>query len=87
MESPHIVPLSRQAIAILYELKKTARERARFLFPVLGSKEGVISENTINKALRTIGYSGQVMTSHGFRSTRKKKQPKDTNRSSARETP
>jgi integrase len=50
MGSPHIVPLSTQAIEILYDLKRVADEDARFLFPVLGTKEGVISENTINKA-------------------------------------
>jgi hypothetical protein len=38
------------------------------MFPVLGTKEGVMSENTINKALRTLGYAGDVMTGHGFRS-------------------
>jgi integrase len=68
MDSPHIVPLSRQALAVLYDLKKGASEDARFLFPVLGTKEGVMSENTINKALRTLGYAGDVMTGHGFRS-------------------
>jgi integrase len=68
MDSPHLVPLSQQALVVLYDLKKAAAENARFLFPVLGSKEGVMSENTINKALRTLGYSGNVMTGHGFRS-------------------
>jgi integrase len=68
MDSPHILPLSKQALVVLYDLKKVAAENARFLFPVLGSKEGVMSENTINKALRTLGYSGDVMTGHGFRS-------------------
>jgi integrase len=68
MDSPHIVPLSNQALVVLYDLKKAASERARFMFPVLGSKEGVMSENTINQALRTLGYAGTVMTAHGFRS-------------------
>jgi len=36
MESPHIVPLSKQAPVILYDLKKVAAENARFMFPVLG---------------------------------------------------
>jgi integrase len=67
MDSPHIVPLSQQALAVLYDLKKISGE-GRYLFPVLGSKEGVMSENTVNKALRTMGYSGDVMTGHGFRS-------------------
>jgi integrase len=68
MDSPHIVPLSRQTLVVLYHLKKNADERERFLFPVLGSKEGVMSENTISKALRTLGYTSDVMTWHGFRS-------------------
>jgi integrase len=67
MDSPHVVPLSKQALVILYDLKKGTAESARFMFPVLGSKEGVMSENTLNKALRTLGYSGDVMTWHGFR--------------------
>ena len=68
MDSPHIVPLSKQALVVLYDLKKGSAENARSMFPVLGSKEGVMSENTINKALRTLGYSSDVMTGHGFRS-------------------
>jgi integrase len=67
MDSPHIVPLSKQALVVLYDLRKQARG-ARFMFPVLGSKEGVMSENTLTLALRTLGYAGDVMTAHGFRS-------------------
>jgi|SRR5579871_631345 len=68
MDSPHIVPLSKQALVVLYDLKKGSAESESFMFPVFGSKEGVMSENTINKALRTLGYSSDVMTGHGFRS-------------------
>jgi integrase len=68
MDAPHIVPLSKQALVALYDLKKAANGAAKYLFPVLGSKEGVMSENTINLALRNLGYSGNVMTAHGFRS-------------------
>jgi integrase len=68
MDAPHIVPLSKQALVILYDLKKVAAENARVMFPVLGSKEGVMSENTLTLALRTLGYAGNVMTAHGFRS-------------------
>ena len=67
-DSPHIVPLSKQALVILYDLKKVTAENMRFMFPVLGSKLGVMSANTLNKALRTLGYAGDVMTWHGFRS-------------------
>ena len=68
MNAPHIVPLSKQAVVILYDLKKVAAENARFMFPVLGSKEGVMSDNTLTLALRALGYAGNVMTVHGFRS-------------------
>jgi integrase len=68
MDAPHIVPLSKQVLVVLYDLKKVAAENARFMFPVLGSKEGVMSENTIGLALRNLGYAGNVMTAHGFRS-------------------
>jgi integrase len=68
MDSPHVVPLSKQALVVLYDLKKSAADNARLMFPVLGTKKGVMSENTINKALRTLGYAGDVMTGHGFRS-------------------
>ena len=68
MDAPHIVPLSRQALVVLYDLKKRAAENARVMFPVLGSKDGVMSENTLTLALRTLGYAGDVMTAHGFRS-------------------
>jgi integrase len=67
IDSPHVVPLSRQALVSLYDLKKLTSQ-SRFIFPVLGSNEGVMSENTLNKALRTLGYAGDVMTGHGFRS-------------------
>jgi integrase len=68
MDAPHIVPLSKQALVSLYDLKRVAAENARFMFPVLGSKEGVMSENTLTLALRALGYAGDVMTAHGFRS-------------------
>jgi integrase len=55
-------------LVILYGLKKVAAENARVMFPVLGSKEGIMSENTLTLALRTLGYAGNVMTAHGFRS-------------------
>jgi len=67
MRPPHIVPLSKQALVELYTLKRhTGADR--YLFPVLGSKEGVMSENTVNQALRRLGYSGNVIAGHGFRS-------------------
>ncbi len=67
MNIQHIVPLSRQAIEILRELS-TITGHGKFLFPALGNADRTMSENTINQALRTLGYSSDVMTAHGFRS-------------------
>ena len=63
----HIVPLARQAIAILRELEPLARG-GRYLFPSLRTRERPMSENTINTALRRLGYSSEEQTGHGFRS-------------------
>jgi integrase len=64
----HIVPLSRQALAVLRELHPLTGNRA-FLFPsLLAPNERPMSNNTMNTALRRMGYSREEMTSHGFRS-------------------
>jgi integrase len=67
MRQVHAVPLSRQSLAILKELK--ALENAGpFIFPALHTSLRCMSENTLNTALRRMGYGQQEMTSHGFRS-------------------
>jgi integrase len=67
MKTPHIVPLSKQALVILNELYPyTGQER--YLFPSNRTRERPISNNTINGALRRLGYSKDEMTGHGFRS-------------------
>jgi integrase len=66
MRRPHRVPLSRQALAIICELK-TISGGGRWLFPSVRSVTRPISENTLNAALRRLGYSPQQMTTHGFR--------------------
>jgi len=68
MRAPHIVPLSRQAVQILKELKIGTGD-SQYLFPKLGDRFRPMSENTVNKALRTLGYVREEMTGHGFRST------------------
>jgi integrase len=69
MGREHIVPLSTQVVAILEELKAHTG-RFKFLFPALGRTDKCISENTLNAALRRMGYDTKTeMTSHGFRST------------------
>lgn len=67
MDAPHIVPLSRQAMAVLDELQALTG-RGRYLFPSLRTRNRPMSENTVNAALRRLGYTGKEMTGHGFRS-------------------
>ncbi|MDY0262710.1 integrase arm-type DNA-binding domain-containing protein [Syntrophotalea acetylenica] len=66
MKSPHIVPLSRQAAAILQDLQLLTGA-GRFVFPSVRSTAQPISNNSLNAALRRIGYSTEEMTSHGWR--------------------
>lgn len=63
----HIVPLSRQAVAILRELQ-AATGSGRYLFPSVRTTARPISDNTLNAALRRLGYTTEDMTAHGFRS-------------------
>jgi integrase len=67
MGEPHLVPLSRQALAILRELQPLARG-GKYLFPSLRTRDRPMSDNTINAALRRLGYTSQEQTGHGFRS-------------------
>jgi integrase len=66
MREQHVVPLSRQAIELLRELFAFTGTR-HILFPSVRSSTRPISENTLNAALRRLGYSKDEMTSHGFR--------------------
>ena len=66
MKEAHDVPLSRQALELLNELKPLSGS-GRLLFPGVRSVERPISENTLNAALRTMGFSGKEHTAHGFR--------------------
>jgi integrase len=67
MGEAHVVPLARQAVAILRELEPLARQ-ARYVFPSLLSRDRPMSNNTINTALRRLGYTSNEQTGHGFRS-------------------
>jgi len=62
----HIVPLARQCVAILAELRPLTG-RGRYLFPGVRSQDRPMSSNTINAALRRLGYDADTMTGHGFR--------------------
>jgi integrase len=66
MGLPHDVPLSDQVIALVESLKEIGN-RGRFLFPSSQSFLRPICENTLNYALRRMGYTNDQMTSHGFR--------------------
>ncbi len=66
MRVDHIVPLSKQAIEILRGVHKLSGH-GRFVFPSLRTGERCMSENTVNAALRGMGYAKDVHTAHGFR--------------------
>lgn len=63
----HVVPLSTQAVATLRELLPLTGS-GRYVFPSLRTPARPMSENTVNAALRRLGYTGDQMTGHGFRS-------------------
>lgn len=67
MREEHIVPLSRQAVAVLRDIHELTGRWA-FVFPSIRSRPRPMSENTINAALRRMGYTREEMTGHGFRS-------------------
>jgi integrase len=66
MRRAHRVHLSRQALDILRDLQPISGG-GRFLFPSVRSTVRPMSENTLNAALRRLGYGTDEMTAHGFR--------------------
>jgi integrase len=67
MRRPHRVPLSRQSLAIIRDLKEITGN-GRWLFPSVRTVLRPMSENTLNAALRRLGYASAEMSAHGFRS-------------------
>ncbi len=67
MRVEHAVPLSSQAVGILRQAK-THTGTGQYVFPSIRSLQKPMSENTLNAALRRLGYSKDEMTTHGFRS-------------------
>jgi len=65
---PHRVPLSIQSINLLTQVRALTGH-GKYVFPSMRSLSRPMSENTINGALRRLGYGGDEMTAHGFRST------------------
>jgi integrase len=68
MRQPHHVPLARQSLAILRELREITG-CCGWLFPSVRSFTRPISENTLNAALRRLGYRPEEICAHGFRRT------------------
>ena len=63
---PHLVPLAPQAVASLKRMHVLSGH-GRYVFPSLLTGERPMSDNTINTALRRMGYDNTEMTAHGFR--------------------
>ncbi|PVE54003.1 phage integrase central domain-containing protein [Rhizobium rhizogenes] len=68
MRREHQVPLSRQAVDVIREMKDLFSER-RYVFPSMMSGKKLLSENSMNSALRRMGVRGEEHTAHGFRSS------------------
>jgi len=68
MRREHQVPLSRQALAVLSELKELTGE-GELAFPGLRSRKQPISENTLNASMRRMGFDKEQVSAHGFRAT------------------
>ncbi|MDO9583756.1 MAG: tyrosine-type recombinase/integrase [Desulfomicrobium sp.] len=64
----HIIPLSKQALTILENELRPLSGAGRYLFPGRRGSARPMSENTVNAALRYMGYEKEEMTGHGFRS-------------------
>ena len=65
---PHLVPLPKQAVAVLEALFLRTGSTGH-VFPAEGRAGRFMSENTINAALRAMGYASEEATGHGFRAT------------------
>lgn len=68
MRRSHRLPLSAPVLALLREAQEMTGN-GRYVFPSMRSHDRPMSENTVTAALRRMGYSGDEMTAHGFRTT------------------
>lgn len=68
MKRPHLVPMSNQVVALIDEISQFSGRQDR-LFPSNQRRGASISSNTLNSALRRMGYSKDEATFHGFRAT------------------
>ena len=67
MRRPHEVPLSRQALALLKDIWPLS-DYGELVLPSIRSNKRPLSENSMNAALRRMGYAKDEMCAHGFRS-------------------
>ncbi|QXW19951.1 integrase arm-type DNA-binding domain-containing protein [Comamonas aquatica] len=68
MANDHVVPLSAQAVELLREVQPISGH-GKYVFPSIRTGERPMSENTVNAALRALGYDNTMQTAHGFRAT------------------
>lgn len=68
MRRPHKVPLTEQILAMLAELEPISGG-GKYLFPGIRSAERPITDNTLNAALRRLGFGKEEVSAHGFRAT------------------
>ncbi len=68
MRRPHSIPLSQQVLGLIREIDHD-ENFSKYLFPSIRSTSRPLSDNTINAALRRLGYKKDEMTAHGFRAT------------------
>lgn len=68
MRREHHVPLSKQAVAVLMHMKELFGDKP-YVFPSMMSGKKILSENSMNSALRRMGVTGAQHTAHGFRSS------------------
>jgi integrase len=66
MRNDHLVPLATQVVKLLLALQPVSGH-GKYVFPSVRTDVRCMSENTINAALRSMGYAKEVMTGHGFR--------------------
>lgn len=66
MRKPHHVPLSRQSVELVEQIRSITAPWS-YIFPSLWSRKRPMSDNTLNAALRRMGYASSEMTAHGFR--------------------
>lgn len=66
MRKPHHVPLSRQSVALIEQIREITKPWS-YIFRSLWSRKRPMSDNTLNAALRRMGYASSEMTAHEFR--------------------